>query len=360
MKNIFEPSVIGRIPAANRLIRSATYENALDENGRFVPALAPVYEALAEGRTGVIITGMIGVNAFAPVAPGMLQAELPDFVAGMTDLAKRVHSRGSRLVAQINHCGLKTFQPGPDGFHWGPADGATKNGQKARQMSREEVGRLARDFATTATRCRAAGLDGVQIHAAHGYLLSEFLSPHFNTRRDEYGGDVEGRSRAIFEVYEAVRQEVGPDYPVWIKIHGSDLVEGGLTEDEFHWVGRQLDQMGVDAIEVSAGIWLDEASTCAPLLKKNDPEGRYGQYALNLADQVSASVVSVAGYRSPEGIQQWLDRGRITAISLCRPLISEPNLFRRWQEGDTTRARCISCNKCFQYETGFGCKVFKD
>lgn len=360
MKNMYEPSVIGRVSAPNRLIRSATYENALDENERFVPALAPVYEALAEGRTGVIITGMIGVNEYAQVGPGMLHSEVPDFVAGMKDLAERVHKRGSRVVAQINHCGLKTFKPGPNGLHWGPADGASKSGQKARQMSAKEIGQLARDFAATAAHCRAAGLDGVQIHAAHGYLLSEFLSPHFNTRQDEYGGDIKGRSRAVFEVYDAVRQEVGPDYPVWIKIHGSDLVADGLKEEEFIWVCERLDQRGIDAIEVSSGIWLDDDSSCAPKLKKTDPEGRFGQYALNLAENVSASVISVAGYRTPEGIQEWLDRGKIAAISLCRPLISEPGLFRRWQEGDTTRARCISCNKCFQYETGFNCKVFKD
>lgn len=360
MKNMFEPGLIGRISAPNRLIRSATYENPLDENQRFVESLGPVYEALAEGRAGVIITGMIGINEFAPVGPGMLHSEVPDFVSGLKTLADLVHSRDSRLVAQINHCGLKAFKPGPDGRHWGPSDGVTGDGQPARQMDSAAIARLAGDFAATAARCQEAGLDGIQIHAAHGYLLSEFLSPHFNTRRDEYGGAIQGRSRVVFEVYEAVRRAVGPAYPVWIKIHGSDLAPDGLQEDEFYWVGEQLDKMGLDAIEVSSGIWLDDASSCVPKLKKSDPEGPFGRYALALAEKVSASVISVAGYRTPAGIQSWLDKGRIQGISLCRPLISEPNLVRRWREGKDSPARCISCNKCFQYETGFGCKVFKD
>lgn len=360
MKNMFEPGLIGRISAQNRIIRSATFENPLDQTQRFTESLAPVYEALAEGQAGVIITGMIGVNEFAPVSPGMLHSEVPEFVNGMKELAGLVHHRGGRLVAQINHCGLKAFKPGPDGRHWAPADGVARDGRPASQMDTQAIARLVADFAATAARCREAGLDGVQIHAAHGYLLSEFLSPHFNTRQDEYGGDIKGRSRVVFEVYNAVRQAVGPDYPVWIKIHGSDLVPDGLQEDEFYWVGEQLDQMGIDAIEVSAGIWLDDDSSCAPKMKKSDPEGRFGKYALALAEKVSASVISVAGYRTPAGIQSWLDKGKIQGISLCRPLISEPNLVRRWQEGDDSPARCISCNKCFQYETGFGCKVFKD
>lgn len=359
MKNMHEPGLIGRISAPNRIIRSATFENPLDENHRFVQSLSTVYEALADGRAGVIITGMIGVNEFAPVGPGMLHSEVPDFVSGMKELADRVHSRGGRLVAQINHCGLKAFKSGPDDWHWAPSDGVTRDGRPARQMDTGSIARLVNDFAATAARCREAGLDGVQIHAAHGYLLSEFLSPHFNTRQDEYGGDIKGRSRVVFEVYKAVRQAVGPEYPVWIKIHGSDLVPDGLQEDEFYWVGEQLDKTGMDAIEVSSGIWLDDASSCAPKMKKSDPEGTFGRFALALAEKVSASVISVAGYRTPTGIQSWLDKGKIQGISLCRPLISEPKLVRRWQDGDDNPARCISCNKCFQYETGFSCKVFK-
>lgn len=361
MKNMFEASVIGRVSAPNRLIRSATYENAADEKGDFFQALAPLYESLAEGRVGTIISGMIGINELAGVGPGMICSGSPNFRAELKKLTGLVHDHGSRLVMQINHCGLKAFRPGPDGFLRAPSDWEkTPSGHKARQMSPEDIARLARDFALTAARCREAGADAVQIHVAHGYLLSQFLSPYYNRRQDEYGGDVRGRSRAILEVYEAVRREVGPDYPVWAKINSSDLVPGGSSEEDFQWLCGQLDQGGLDAIEASAGIWLDDDSSCAPKFKKTDPEGRYGSYALNLAEKVSASVISVAGYRSPEGIQQWLDRGKIEAVSLCRPLISEPGLFRRWQEGETSPARCISCNKCFQYETGFNCKVFKD
>lgn len=356
MKKLFEAVEVGGLTLRNRIIRSATFEYAFDANENFTNRLLPMYETLASNGIAAIITGMVGIDENSRVAPVMIKAYGQTFDPQLAKLAETVHGLGTKLIVQINHCGQKARQIDGGGLPLGPCDTETGEGKPVKGMSSDEIRAVVNAFAATAARCQQAGADGVQIHAAHGYLLSQFLNPYFNKRADEYGGDITGRAKIVIEVYDAVRAAVGADYPVWIKINAKDLTSPSISPEEFLWVCGALDQRGVDAIEVSGGAAVDAKTASTPLIKKEQDEGYFGSEALEIAAAVSASVISVCGYRTPEVIEKWLNEGHFEAISLCRPLISEPDLAGRWEKGDYRKARCISCSQCFNPE--LICKPF--
>lgn len=194
-----------------------------------------------------------------------------------------------------------------------------------------------------ALRCKAAGVDGVQIHASHGFLLNSFLSPITNKRTDEYGGKIENRARLVFEIYDAVRAAVGKDYVVGIKFPFSDLKENSIQPEESLWVCKELEKRGIDFIEVSSGIAGDKFS---PVLRKNQ-EAPFLPYAAQVAEAVAVPVISVCGYRTPDVIEKALAETKIAAVSFGRPLVCEPDLPLRWKT-DPSSAKCVSCNGCFK------------
>lgn len=358
MKSLFEPAIVGGLTLRNRTIRSATFEAAFDSNERFAAKLLPSYEELAKNGVGAIITGMVGIDENSRALPSMVKAYGDSFVPEMKLLTESVHSFGSKLIVQISHCGQKANQIDGGGAPLGPSERELSPGRIVKSMSYEEIQSAISKFATAAARCKEAGADAVQIHGAHGYLLSEFLNPHFNKRTDEYGGDIQGRARLVLEVYAAVRTAVGNDYPVWIKINSKDLTEQSITGDEFLWVCRELDRRGIDAIEVSGGASVDSKSSSMQIVRNETDEGCFAQEAVQVSENISASVISVCGFRTPVVIEEWLNKGNIAAISFCRPLIAEPNLISRWMSGDRSKARCISCNKCFSPADGIMCRTF--
>lgn len=351
MKRLFESALVGGLSLRNRLIRSATFEYVYDnEKDRFADKLLPMYETLARNGVAAIITGMVGVDENSRAAPVMVKAYGRAFVPELAHVTAAVHALDTRLVVQINHCGQKARQIDGGGSPLGPVDTENAQGNPVKAMSRSQILSVAASFAKAAARCKEAGADAVQIHAAHGYLLSEFLNPYFNTRTDEYGGSIAGRAKIVLDVYDAVREAVGKDYPVWIKVNARDLTEPSITPEEFQRLCAALDKRGIDAIEVSGGAAVSPQSSSSPRIKTEEEEGFFGREALDIAETASASVISVCGYRTPDVMETWLNRGKVEALSLCRPLISEPDLVGRWERGDMRKARCLSCSKCFNPE----------
>lgn len=355
MKRIFEPATIGGISSKNRLVRSATQEGLAVENGHIGENLLSVYQALAKGGVGIVITGMVGVDDNSRIFPQMVKAYDDAFALGMRKIVENAHENDCKIVVQIAHNGAKA-NPDNGSAPVGPSD-ITLGKKTVEAMTQSQIKEVVNSFATTALRCKEAGADGVQIHGAHGYLLSQFLSPFFNHRSDAYGGSIGNRARIIFETYDAIRSAVGNNYPVWIKINSSDFVEGGLSATESLWVCKELDKRGINGIEVSGGIGVSPES--APTrFSVNPGGGTFSEYALSVAENIGASVISVGGYRTPEEIEHLLNMGKVSAVSMCRPLICEPDLPQTWKQDNRHKARCISCNKCFDYTGGFGCKVF--
>lgn len=354
MKSIFDEVVLGKIRVKNRLVRSATFEYAGDENGRYRKNICDIYESLARGGVGLIITGMAGVDENSRVSPYMVKTYDDAFADGLKKLTEIVHAHGCKIVVQIAHNGAKVPKTDTGLPPLAPSKLADKD---YREMSIADIKALTASFTTAAIRCKEAGADGIQLHAAHGYLISQFLSPIFNHRTDEYGGAIEKRAKILFDIYGALRAAVGKDYPIWVKLNSSDLEEGGLTSEECGWVCDQLANMGIDAIEVSGGISITPRSTSAQPVRNKQEEGHFYQEAKRIAETGKVDIISVGGYRTLSLLEEKLNQSKIKAISLCRPLICEPGLTNRWQSGDLREVKCVSCNKCFA-PPELSCKVF--
>lgn len=359
MKTIHDAVVIGGVALKNRMIRSGTFESPMDPEGQFAPTLIPIYETLATGGVGAIITGMVGVDGNSRVTPSMILACKDTFVPELEIVAKSVHSLGCKLIVQLTHCGQKA-SPDDGGRPLGPSENELRSGVAAQVMSWENISDVVAAYAKAALRCKEAGADAIQMHCAHGYLLSQFLSPYFNKRTDEFGGSIVGRAHLTFLVYDAIRNVVGQKFPIWAKINCKDMTEPSLTQEESVWVCSELAARGLDAIELSGGVSVNTQSSSAQTVKTESQEGCFTREALALADAVSIPVISVCGYRTPAAIEDRLNQGNIAAISMSRPLVSEPCLVNRWATGDAAKARCISCNKCFRPKNGFGCQTFSD
>jgi 2,4-dienoyl-CoA reductase-like NADH-dependent reductase (Old Yellow Enzyme family) len=255
---------------------------------------------------------------------------------------------------QLGHIGVKAKGFVRDDCVMSSSDIQFEDGSSARAMTRDDINAVAAAFGSAALRCKEAGADGVQIHAAHGYLITQFLSPYYNKRTDEYGGGIKNRARFLLEVYDAIRANVGASYPVLVKINYTDLAEPGISPDEAVQVCKELSARGIDGIEVSGGIGLN--SKTSPSQRGFAEEGFFAANAARVASQVSCPVIAVGGFRTPEKIEEWLNKGNFEAAALSRPLIREPALANRWKNGDVSKASCISCSKCFLMEH-LGCFV---
>jgi 2,4-dienoyl-CoA reductase-like NADH-dependent reductase (Old Yellow Enzyme family) len=361
MTALFDPVVINGMVLPNRLMRSATWEGMCDPDGRPTQRLIDYYRQLARGGVGLIVTGYTFVSREGKQLPGTMGIHSDDFAEEMRTLAGTVHGEGAKLCMQLVHTGGQTDSRTAGQRPLAPS--AVKVDQfpeQPEELSKVEIARLVAAFADGAGRARAYGFDAVQLHAAHGYLINQFLSPLTNRRNDEYGGAIENRCRFLLEVYRAVRKAVGNDFPVMIKLNGCDNLAGGLSNEDAMHAARALAAEGIDAIEVSGGTPASGSHT--PVRTKIDTTEQEG-YNLALAKGIKAAagcqVWSVGGFRSLDVIQQAIADG-IDGIALSRPFIWEPDLARRWQAGDSARARCISCNGCFRpglKEGGIRCVV---
>jgi 2,4-dienoyl-CoA reductase-like NADH-dependent reductase (Old Yellow Enzyme family) len=344
-KQIFEQAVIGGIEVRNRIVRSATFEGRADNEGRVTPAMKEIYRDLSKGGVGLIITGYMGLSASDNFAPGTITAGTDEAAGSLTELAQTVHESGCKIMAQISHVGSQ-LTSAPSQTVLAPSDVIDPiNGIKPTPFTRDQVQVLVKEFAQAALGLKNSGFDGVQLHGAHGYLLSKFLSPVFNKRRDEYGGCPKNNVRIIVEIIEAVKKECGKDFPVWIKLNSSDFgrEENAYDVDGFLTTARAVAAAGIDAIELSGGTMTGLHSPCRP----KSHQAYHLEYAQRLALEVDIPIVLVGGFRSLDLIETALGKKNIQAVSLSRPLIREPGLVNRWSEGDRSDAACVACNGCF-------------
>lgn len=354
--SLYSPFKIANLTIKNRLVRSATFEFAADD-GKITPKIVDLYRQLAEGGSGLIISGMFAVSSGSRVGPIMVETAYDGYVADLKRLVDVVHDNGSLFFVQLNHAGHKT--PGLPGYErLGVSEITGADGPAHHEASPEEIRGIAEAFGRAAKRCREAGGDGVQIHGGHGYLINTFLSPYYNHRTDAYGGPIENRARLLFEVYDEVRKAVGPDYPVSVKIPFSDGVSPSIKPEECVYVCQELEKKGIDMIEITTGLTMDGSGSSFTPFVKNNAEGHFLPGAAQVAGAVGVPVVSVCGFRTPDFIEKTLAETAVAAVSLCRPLIREPNLPNRWKT-DRSRAACVSCNKCFKSSGLIACQADK-
>jgi 2,4-dienoyl-CoA reductase-like NADH-dependent reductase (Old Yellow Enzyme family) len=361
MSKLFEPISIGTLEAPNRFVRSATAERLSDGEGHPLSELKEMYVALARGGVGLIITGHAYVHPGGRCHAGMSGIYDDSLIEAWSEITGAVREAGARIAIQINHGGRQCDPAVIDGPLLAPSPiplsaGAPRPGE----MGERDIRRTIHAFADAAGRAKEAGFDAVQIHGAHGYLVHAFNSPASNWRRDAWGGILTRRMRFLEEVTAAVRDVVGGEYPVFIKLGTVDFCRDGLTEDDGVEIISHLADMGLDAVEISGGI----ANTKVGARSRHAGNTRTGirsqedeAYFLPIARKARAvtdlPILLVGGMRSREVMERVLDEGSADMISICRPLIREPDLPNRLRDGQPA-ATCISCNQCWPREGELG------
>ena len=346
MKSLFDTTELAGMTLKNRFIRSATYDGLSDEKGHITKKTYELYENLAKGGVGTIITGLTFVSDLENTYPGQAGIYDDSFISEYNKLSDMVHSYNTNIIMQLVWNGTQAYADSNSSkTFWGPSsveDVAYK--YMPSEMTEEEIVFVQKAFADAAYRAKKAGFDGVQIHAAHGYLLSKFLTPYYNRRTDQYGGNIENRSRIILETFKVIRDRVGLKYPIFIKINSEDFIEQGMSFDDCKYVCNKLAQMGIDAIEISGGCV--SSPPTENVSRPKDQEQYYKKYATEIARENKVPVISVGGNRNIDSMIETINTTDIEYVSLSRALICESDLINRWKE-DSTPAKCISCNKCF-------------
>jgi len=391
---VYTPQKIGKIEIKNRLVKSATYENAAAMNGDVTDSLLDMYSRLSKGGVGMIITGLALVYSKNIGVHRALRIYDDRYMTGLKRLTRSVHAadKDCKLILQLFHPGrqIATAESGVNlvpyfspalmeymGKHPeilaqeqsddAPAEPTAPSAvldkllkQTPRALTVEEIEEIVSCFAEGIQKAQEVGFDGVQLHAAHGWLLSSFLSPHTNKREDRYGGSLENRSRIIEEIYEEGRKRVGEDFPILIKMNTTDFFPDGTTVSDSVKMATILSRLGFNAIEASGGMWEslilgEEKLGWKPYLI---PEARLGidskakeayflEGAREIRRQIESPVIVVGGIRSFSKVEEILGRGEADFVSMARPLIRQPDLPNIWLSGGPDRAKCISCNACF-------------
>ena len=382
---LFSPIKIGRLTLAGRLIKTATAETCANAEGFANQAHIDFYLPMAKGGTPLIVTGNIYVGLDGKSAPGQLGVDHDDKVPALASLVDAVHAHGSKIFAQLNHCGRQVVPRFAGTNDPVSASNVTElvTGTQPRPLQVDEIARLVKQYADAARRCQQAGFDGVQIHAANGYLQSQFLTPHTNRRTDDYGGGIEGRSKLLRDVVRAVKAGCGADYPVMVKINGSDYLplRNGLKTDDLVDIACLLEKEGVDAIEVTVGHY----ESGFPMVRgtfmrcmRNMVQGSMRQlpwvrrwafrlfwpilallfnalfgrregfnlaYASKFKAKLTIPVICVGGFRTRSVMEAAIENGGCDIVSAGRAFIADPLLYRHLRD-DEPGPQCVDCNAC--------------
>ncbi|MDY0131771.1 MAG: NADH:flavin oxidoreductase [Desulforegulaceae bacterium] len=356
MKQLFEPANIGNLELKNRFIRSATWEGMAEDNGHFNDKIYEIYENLAKGGVGAIITGYAYVLKEEQPSPKMFGAYDDSFIEDYKKLTKIVHKNNSKIILQLVYGGSFTWFNVDKREIWGPSAVLNKiSGITPKEMSIENIDALVKAFGKSAKRAMEGGFDGVEIHAGHGYLLSQFLSPYFNRREDKYGGSIENRARIIYEVFDRIRSSTSPDFPILIKLNCSDFMENkGFVFEECKEVCKNLSKKGITAVEISGGPVFRAPKTEKEPTKKvslSSNDSYFSEYAKELASEIEVPLILVGGNRNFEVMENLLNQTKIEFFSISRPLLSEPDLINQWKKDKNFKPRCTSCSLCFTPES---------
>ena len=311
----------------NRIAKSAMSDSLGDGRGNPTPAQNRLYERWAEGGVAVSIIGEVQGNPHFAEKPGNLVLRTGHDTAAFEELARRGSANGTQLWLQLGHAGAMAYPPistprGPSALDLPEL--------KCAALTRREILDLPAEFARTASLARSHGFGGVQIHAAHGFLLSQFLSPLFNRRDDEFGGSIKNRMRLLLDTIAEVRAAVGPGFPVAVKLNSSDQLQGGLEQADVLKVVAALDGTSLDLIDISGGTYFPGAKSAS------DSAGG-GPYFLDFARRArpltKIPLMLTGGFKTLERAGEAVSGGAIDVVGLARALVLEPDLANTWQTG---------------------------
>jgi 2,4-dienoyl-CoA reductase-like NADH-dependent reductase (Old Yellow Enzyme family) len=372
---LLSPGSIGAIQTRNRIVRSATSESMADDRGFITDDYRQLHLRLARNGVGLIFTGHCSVHPSGRYIRGMTELSSDEHVPLLREFTADIHAEGARIFAELNHAGSQSRVPDLTPL----APSVVPNPQfhrTPREASEAEIGEIVAAFGAAAARVRDAGFDGVHVHAGHGYLISEFLSPVSNLRNDRWGGSLENRQRFGLEVFRAMRRAVGEDFPITWKLGLRDYVPGGLTLTEGLATAEAFDREGVDALEGSAGLMSPAAESAVQyagvtrrravedkllhrVLATPRPDAYFYDWAQMLRGRVGCKVILVGGLRTVEVMERAIADGVADFVSLARPLIREPDLVRQIEQGRRGRFACTSCNICLMHEGVHGLRCWR-
>ncbi len=383
---LFTPLALGTLTVAGRVFKTATAETRATEDGFVSDDLIEFYEPMARAGTPLIITGNLYVIETGKSTFRQPGADREDKIPGLKRLADALHAHGTAVFGQLNHCGRQVL-PRTMGLDQAVSASGVRElmlGTVPRPMTQAEIRETAEAFGRSAAICRRAGFDGVQIHAGHGYLLSQFLTPYTNRRTDAWGGGFVKRMRLLLEVYHSVRRHAGEDYPVIMKLNGTDFLPGrpGLKNADLVEVARIMEGEGMNGLEVTVGHYESGGPMIrgrfTEFFKGMNKEGlghklpwlqrtgaRYAwpamalafgalwppregfnlEYAENFRKRLSIPVICVGGFQTRQAMESAILAGRCDAVSVARSMIADPYLYRHLRE-DVSGPRCNFCNGC--------------
>ena len=322
----------------NRFFKSAMSEGMGTRDFQPKKNIATLYKRWAEGGTGLIITGNIMVDPKGTAEPGNIVFDKNSNMEILKNWAKQGQQHGAKVMVQLNHPGKqapKTIAKetvAPSAVPLG--NGLNKLFSTPRALTTSEVEELVQKFVTSAKVAKEAGFSGVQIHAAHGYLISQFLSPHDNRRTDKYGGSLENRMRFLKEIYLGMREELGKDFTIGIKINSTDFKEDGLTEEDSLKTIIELANLGLDFVEISGGTY--ERPAMMGATSKSTNQIFFAEYSKKLKQKIEIPVVVTGGIRSINAMNTLLNDNTTDFIGIARPLTIDPNIPNKIKQGTYT------------------------
>lgn len=363
---LFEPGRIGPVEVANRIARAGTSECMASPTGAITDLHVRLYETLARNQVGLIFTGHMYCERRGQYERGQPGIDSDDTIPGLRRLTRVVHAHGGKIFAQIAHAGSQSLIAGQPLAPSPVANAMTR--RDVREASVEEIETSIAAFGQAARRAVEAGFDGVHIHGANGYLISEFSSPIINTRTDAWGGGAKGRDRFALEVVRRVRAAVPTTHGLSMKLGFVDAVAGGLSLDESVRRAGRLVEAGLDAVEVSSNVMRGYADSAMPYVAvdrrraladlllhrvvsgRPAPEAYFRPWAQALRAKVATTIVLVGGLRRTQTMEEILASGDADFLALARPLVREPDLVRQIANGRRGRVDCTSCNLCLMHD----------
>jgi len=354
---LFTEKKISNLSLKNRFVRSATFEGLAEQDGSVTEKLKTLWLNLAKGDVGLIITGYTYVSHEGRQSIRMNGLMKKSQVASLKQAVDSVHQAGSKIIMQLVHVGGQVHDNlnetrneeiiGPSAMEH-PLYKST-----CREMTKNDIQNVIQNFANSALLVKKAGFDGVQIHAAHGYLINQFLSPATNKRTDEYGGSIENRSRFLIDIYKAIKTKIeeyeADGFLVTIKINSEDFVENGVSLEDSLYCAKELEKLGLDAIEISGGTPVAKRLGPSRMrINKPENEAYFRDNSKRFMEELNIPVILVGGFRSFELCEKLVEENYCDFISMSRPFVREPALVKRWQNENREKAHCVSCNRCFK------------
>jgi 2,4-dienoyl-CoA reductase-like NADH-dependent reductase (Old Yellow Enzyme family) len=342
MSKLFTPFKINKLEIKNRFVRSATVDN-LAKDTLVSEAQQAFYREMTRGEVGLIISSGLFPSLDGWAAPGQLGIHQDDRIPSLKKLVQTVHENGGKVAAQIMHagwfgnpktCGLQTVGPS--------AMLNPTNNLQCRELSSDEVYQHIEDFIQAGRRAYEAGFDAVQIHGAHGWLVSAFLSPVTNRRQDEWGGSPEKRAKFVVRIIEGIRKLTSQEYPILIKMGLKDYHPQGKTVAEGISSIQKFIRAGLDAVEVSEGV----EEEAFHHIRKDALRPYYLEECRQAKKELGIPVILVGGMRQLADIRQVVDGGIADAVSMCRPFIMDQHIVQKFHQGTANASKCTSCNSC--------------